>query len=191
MMMAAPTEYIEINDFSPGIHGDYNASGNSSTNTTNVGTLRGAIPAGNGAATVENTYDCTADLTGALIPLPRATNGVTQQVLPGGNTQAGQTTRMPASMNASYLLDAVIVPDTYGAANDPTGFDRIYTVWNYRYSPANDSTYSTFVHGRQYRTGGSLPLYDFLFAKYTHAWPGQFASASMAKVRLATLYAIS
>jgi hypothetical protein len=185
--MATPTEYIEISDFSLGIYGDFNASGNSPSNTTNVGTLRGAIPVGNGAATVENTTDCTSDQTGALIPLPKAVVGVTQQVLPGGNAQAALTTRMPAGMNASYLLDAVIVPDTYGVPNDIVGFDRVYTVWNYRYSPANNSTYSTFVHGRQYRTAGALPLYDFLFAKYTHAWPGEFASASMVKTRVATL----
>lgn len=181
--MANPTDYIEINDFSPGIYGDFNASGNSPTSTTNVTTLRGAVPAGNGAAVVENTYDCTADQTGALIPLPKATVGRTQTLLPGGNANNG-TTRMPAGMNFSYLLDAHVIPRSYDGMGDATGGDRIYTLWNFRYDPAGTSSYSNFLMGREYRNYGATSLYDFLWQKVTSTWSGQLASGSMDTARL-------
>lgn len=182
--MATPDDFIEITDFRPGIYGDFHASGNTVAASTQSPTLRGAVPAGNGAATVENTFDCTADQTGALVPLPKATVGRTQQVLPGGNTNAGNSNFMPVGMQASYLLDAKVIPNSYTQAPDAVGGNRVYTFWNHRYSPAGSGSYSTFVQGRQYRDFGPMSFYDFLWQKYTTGWPGQFASASTTATRL-------
>lgn len=184
--MAEPDTWIEITDFTPGIWGDMHATGNTVASSTQLSTLRGTATAGNGAATVENTFDCTADKTGALIPLPKKTVGRTQAVLPGGNTNAGNTNFMPTNYGASYLLDAQIVQRSFTTA-DPTGGDRVNTLWSFRYSPAGNSTYSQFIQGRQYRNYGATSFYDFLWYKETYTWPGLFPSGSMTQARLGPL----
>lgn len=66
--MADPDAYIEISDFSPGIHGSLFASADARKSASP--TLKGAIP-GNGIARVDGTHGCYADQTGALVPFPR------------------------------------------------------------------------------------------------------------------------
>ena len=54
--------WITIDDFSPGIHGDYHSG--------ITGTTRGSAYLQNGAAVIRSTYRCCSDQVGALVPLP-------------------------------------------------------------------------------------------------------------------------
>lgn len=188
-MPGEPDSFIEINDFSPGIFSDFHATDNTVADTTNQSDLRGALPTSNGAATVENTYDCIADKLGALVPLPKAVLGQSQTCLPGGNTNAGNTNYMPAGLNAAYLLDAEVVPRSFtnGTTGSHAPHDRVYTLWTHRYDPVGGAAYKEFIQGRMWNLG-SATAYDFLWAKGTSTVQPFLASGSLTTVRL-TSYA--
>jgi hypothetical protein len=90
--------FIEIADFSPGIHSDRSAA--QTVRGTAATDLAGALP-GNGAARVANTENCHADKTGALVPLPRArTTGMQDAIYPGLPLEQSRPYR--------YVLDAQV-----------------------------------------------------------------------------------
>jgi hypothetical protein len=157
--MANPTEYIEISDFSPGIFSDYHTS---------------AIRAPNGAATVDGTYRCCSDPSGALIPLPRAQAGRTH-TLPAGNSPDS----WPANRKIVYQLDATIqapIPPTNNSwqANSPTLtadnnyiIHVIYGFWRAVFDDAISSGlgYHYYQLGRSYMywLGVAQTTRDFFF----------------------------
>lgn len=100
--MANPTEYIDISDFTPGIFSDYHAS-----NGNPVATANGFVRGKNGAAVLEDTYRCCADISGALVPLPKKTANKTLTI-PANTT----TAYWPTNHLAYYILDAAIMGPT-------------------------------------------------------------------------------
>src|SRR5690606_38653820 len=134
--------------------------------------IRGFIP-GNGAATIENTYGCRADKTGALVPL-------NHQYLTFAPTTAGIPTdnyglaNRPASRVAAYVLDAEISAHRfYGGANYGFGAHdySVFVMWGSSYAPDDLGAtlgYYPYVLGREYILN---PLFaqwelDFMFAKW-------------------------
>ena len=106
---------VVISDFSPGIYGDYHG-GITSTSSA-------SIPR-NGAATIENTYECCADSTGALVPLPARTPDPWGTQVPFGD---------PAQESATYLLDAEVqAPFTSSVGTIPgaVGGPSVFTLWH-------------------------------------------------------------
>lgn len=104
MSTTAP-KFISIDNFAAGIHADhhYNAG------PTVVSSQQGSIVV-QGAATIQNTYRCCADRTGALVPLPRLTAGPTSDRLP---TASNAASKYVSGRAASYLLDAAVMTDLY------------------------------------------------------------------------------
>ena len=157
--MANPTEYIEISDFSPGIFSDYHFS---------------AIRAQNGAATVDGTFRCCSDPSGALVPLPRAIPGRTH-TLPAGNSPDS----WPDFRKIVYQLDATIqapIPPVNNAwqANGPrlTADDNyiihvIYGFWRAVFDDGISSGlgYHFYHLGRSYMywLGVAQATRDFFF----------------------------
>jgi hypothetical protein len=97
-VMALAVDWINIADFSPGIFAD----------------LHGGIAAGsrgsvltNGAATIDGTYRCCADPSGALVPLPAATTVQTAISIPDAVTYG--TSGFPATFPGAYVLEAQVI----------------------------------------------------------------------------------
>jgi len=99
MATTQQTARLVISDFSPGIFADFHAS----QAETPANTVEGALPV-LGAATIENTFRCGSDRTGALVPLPKLAAGPIRS-LPAGN--------WVTSRQALYLLDGMALTDLY------------------------------------------------------------------------------
>jgi hypothetical protein len=164
--MASPTQFIEITDFSPGIFGDLHALSNQHSASDPTSTkARSTLM--NGAATIENTHGCRADISGALVPLPIRQPFLTME----GVTQPQQTTPsfMPADIRGMFLLDAQIgVPYENESASTDEG---IFTMWGFVVSPGGDGAgqYLVYALGREFRpwtTTDVLPegAIDFMFS---------------------------
>jgi hypothetical protein len=82
--MREDAEFIEINDFSPGIFSDYHYSSTQTPPETSDGNLYAAA----GAATIDGTFRCTADRTGSLTPLPKLVAGKRTNILPTAGNAA-------------------------------------------------------------------------------------------------------
>jgi hypothetical protein len=157
--MAAPTEYIELADFSPGMFSDYHTA---------------AIRAPNGAATVADTFRCCADPSGALVPLPKAVAG-RSHTLPTGTDAASAS--YPVGRKAVYQLDATIqgpIPPTNNSwqanATDLDGKDNfiVHVMFGMWYAVNADGAASGFHFyqiGRSYRRwlGVDQTTLDFFF----------------------------
>lgn len=167
--MASPEQFIEISDFSLGIHSDMHAV----TTTAGSPTIKGAIP-GNGAARVDGTARCRADRTGALIPLPKRIDGLIHS---GPMPATGSSNQDPAR-EGKYLLDAEVGPSTsaneqqiYIDSISPSGGNRepaVFTLWGFYWSPTANSRYMAYVLGSEYRpweAGTSTRRWDFLFGR--------------------------
>jgi hypothetical protein len=93
-------QWLTLNDFSPGIHGDYH--------TGVEGNVAGGVNR-NGAATLDSTFGCCADPSGALVPLPRvAAPGPTLTV------PVVEGTFQPPAQRGFFLVDAL----AYGPVSD-------------------------------------------------------------------------
>jgi hypothetical protein len=126
-MATVTTDTIEISDFSPGIHADYHFGAGATVASTQAGSI--LVP---GAATVEGTYRCCADRSGALVPLPKLTAGPTSGRIP---TAANGAAKYVTGRVASYLLDAIVLSDAYvegevvAANTDRAGVLTLYGQW--------------------------------------------------------------
>lgn len=142
-MAGNTTEWIAVSDFTPGIFGDFHGAGG----TGNPGSsTRGAIMR-DGAATIEHTYGCRADRSGALVPLPKRTAGKQQTLLPGGNANA-TTSYYPTGYIGAYLLDACLVQVGLTSPTDTW----VFTLWSFLYSTGGTgASYKEMVTGMMYR----------------------------------------
>ena len=191
--MAAPEEFIEINDFSPGIFSDIHAGLDTARFPGPAAdTVRGFKP-GNGAATVENTYSCRVDKTGALIPLPQAFSS--SHSTEGIPTNLYTTANRPAAAPAAFLLDVEVSPPRWYdlVFNNATEVSSVYCLWGFFYAPAGDgvaNNYYAYVLGREYRIGAFYQnVYDYLFSRSTNRYTNTdtkfgFPAGSLANSRL-------
>lgn len=175
--MASPEEFIEITDFGLGIWSDMHAA-----------TIAGLIAADNadnaafqrqpnGAATIENTYNCKVDRSGALIPLPAA--AIFADTPLTGHIPANEytTANRPADHPYAMLLDAELSPQRWYfeldtgnplALSAPTA-PSIYTLWGFFHNPDDDGVadgYYLYILGREYRYRAPFePVYDYAFMR--------------------------
>lgn len=166
--MANPADYITIDDFSPGIYSDYHAaSGQPAAGTT------GYIGPKNGAATIEDTFRCTADASGALVPLPKATASSRTITLPVTQT----TAYMPANYRSYFLQDAAIMgPVQSQIALNESGEDGYmlaasYTFWHAHAGDGVASGYFQYNITRLFQTSThkSDPFFDRSTDQYSSA----------------------
>lgn len=148
------TEYIELADFSAGIHADRH--GSVSPRFTASDTQRGALM-GNGIARVDGTSRCHADKTGALVPLPKAlATGPVDSVTPGRQLQTERPYR--------YVLDAQIGNELVDG-NETTATPWSQTkrrvtqiMWGSVLATRGGGTfYTATVIGREYRSWLTFP----------------------------------
>src|SRR5690606_11500223 len=170
--MADPEDYIEIADFSPGIWSDIHASDNSSSPPEMGDGIRGFLPV-NGAATIENTWQCHADKTGALVPLPTIVPPSDADHWEGGipDQRYGPQYRPPTRPGA-YVLDAELSPFRFYlgsnyAKNAPNW--SLHILWGFYYDTGADgqsNSYHPYILGREYR---GIALWqrklDFMFCR--------------------------
>lgn len=160
--MANSENFIEITDFRPGIHGDFYAG------NTAVPTQTSNVAAGNGSATIANTYSCIADRTGALTPLPKPVSEITQTLLPLGNAYASQPLYMNSFTNFACLHDAQFLNSGYTFYAPGTSLnDRqisLSTIYSYRFDPAGGGVHRPYVHGITWHyTSGAWTRTDGIF----------------------------
>lgn len=158
--MREEADFIEITDFSPGIFSD-NHFGGPVPGASQGGTK---INMANGAATIENTYRCCADMTGALVPLPKLVAGKTSGVLP---TASNASDRYMTGHHASYLLDGMVRGDFYVEDSlNPATADRpsVYTMYGMAYKVTGDPNFQWTVIARNDR------LYQSSSAKLDIMW---------------------
>lgn len=143
--MGEPATFIDINDFSPGIVGDrHGFTGPSSTSNPNNSSTVGLN--GNGAATIDDTFGCAVDPTGALVPLPgRALIDQTPWQQFAEAAHVG-TNYFPAGKLGYYLLDARVMPytvtDTHNAGTER---DSLFLTFGAFYDPGNTGAYRQLV----------------------------------------------
>lgn len=175
--MAAPEEFVEITDFRPGIWSDmYAASRSGDFALPSASTIKANMP-GNGAATIENTFNCKSDKGGSLVPLPeRIVSDITPVT---GHIPADQytTAHRPAAFPAAYLLDAEVSPPSWyfniTTGNPLPGVNlnamSIYTLWGFFHAQDGlgvSDGYFLYVLGREYRPYAPFePVYDYLFTR--------------------------
>lgn len=144
--MGQPQEFIDINDFSPGIF--VNEHGFSSmTATANPNNVSSMGPGVNGAAVVDDTFGCHADMAGALTPLPKGnlTAQTGWQVF--GNSGQQGTTYYPTGMVGYYVLDFRIISYTVTDDHDAmTERDCAFVLFG-AFWANNDSAYRQLVWG--------------------------------------------
>lgn len=167
--MAAPTHFITINDFSPGIWSDFHSAKNSFVDgNPNARSFMPSMKT-NGAAVAENTFKCCVDATGALIPLP-ARNIFYTDPLPSQLTSANPAFQ-PANRKGIYILDAQSGPiQSVGLTSALNGDNTsIYITYGFMWAPLGDGVangYQTYVMGREYRSWSSNQFsMDFVFCQ--------------------------
>jgi hypothetical protein len=160
--MREEAQFIDINDFSPGIFSDYHYGSGRSV----VETQEGSIFAGNGAATVENTARCCADRTGALVPLPKLIVGKTTNRLPVADNDADNYL---SGVHANYLMDAYVRGDMFVYTEEtPADVDRagVYTMYGFPYDPGNLGTaYWTVIATLHRLFEGASEQHDLMWAR--------------------------
>ena len=147
-------DYITIDDFSPGIYGDWQAS-------------KAQMPAADGAAQVTDTWGCVASPSGGLMPGPRSVQTATQALL-----EADGANRYPTNENrlvtlAFRNLFPVHNPlensaKTWGAQdpNAPDFLDKTFVVWGYFYDSGGASNFRQKGRSRVYKFYHDNSTYD-------------------------------
>lgn len=147
------TEWVTVSDFSPGIVGDFHGAAGQVGNTTRGSVLR------DGAATVEHTYACHADSSGALVPLPQRTTAATQTLLPAGNAYASSS-YYPTLAIGAFLLDAHAISSTSPSASVQAA---IMGLWGFQFNTSGAGTnYKGMFLGRMFRLPAGT-TYDFFW----------------------------
>lgn len=164
--MGEPLEYIIIRDFSPGIYGDrvggagatlYPTAqqGNQTFSSMDLGqneqrnyarTQNGQIDFPNGAATIKDTFGCTADDAGVLVPFPVGQgrfSGVAADTF--GAVSDTAPTFYPTDRVGQYLLDARVQGYVDSGFETVNGCDVVYMAWAAYYDPSHTSTYRQLV----------------------------------------------
>lgn len=163
------TEYIEIADFSPGIHSDTHIAATPLPSRVTAGEIKGTL-FGNGIARVDGTNRCHADKTGALVPLPKAqATGMRDNITSPVNNRTERPFR--------YVLDAQIgntlvdATETEAAPFAETRRTLLQIMWGFDVVGATG--WNAAVIGREYRlwlsfpgsySNTDLPLVDFLIS---------------------------
>jgi hypothetical protein len=152
--MAAVSEWIEIMDFSPGIYSARNANNQSSTRK-------------DGAATIENTYRCKADMSGRLVPLPGRGAGISTSVHNHIPVDAGiLDSAFSPSLPDTYTLDGLVMSPRYSTlqVSQPTNPDQVHMMWG---AVLNfDGGFRYYIGGRQYNEYNSAqPSKDFVLSR--------------------------
>jgi hypothetical protein len=153
------TTRILINDFRPGIHTDYHAS----AAQTPAETVEGATLVAPGAATLEDTYGCCADASGALIPLPSLTTGKSSERLP---TASNADAKYLTGMAKSYLMDGALLTDmfmegTYTSSDSDRA--AVFTMYGQWYETTNFNWVVIATMHRPFQ--GSSEAQDILYSK--------------------------
>ncbi|MCZ2110626.1 MAG: hypothetical protein LC118_13850 [Dehalococcoidia bacterium] len=188
--MAAPIERITIQSFSPGIFSDeaFRAQLKGSADQS----LGDALQPG--AATIDGTYGCVADATGALVPLPART---VQDSSPGVNPAAIAQTFHSDGLAANYLLGAELsgpwgdfysgvdyAPDNQWdiLTTDRAPYETLYTMWAVTVNL--DGSPATATHGfykvRQPRIAARIGTYHTFFFSPEDAW-GNGSSSTVSR----------
>lgn len=157
--------FIEISDFSPGIHSEQ--YGSDTPVFTADPALKGTL-LGNGLARVDGTERCHADKTGALVPLPKAQpTGVRDTITPSTFSATTPPYRyvLDAQIGAT-LVDGSEIEATAFPEKNRTLYQVMWGYWlNFGSGPAPT------VVGREYRSwvdfpdgyDPGLPVVDFMF----------------------------
>lgn len=162
--MREEAEMITIEDFSPGIHSDYHYANAETPSETQEGSIFR-----NGAATVDDTFRCCSDVTGALVPLPELTSGKTSEPLPTGDN--GDSQYLGTSEATSYLLDGIIRGDMFiqgdenAVDDDRAGVFVMYgQAW---YNTGQSSVFEWTVIAQLHRLfEGSTDVHDLMWARF-------------------------
>lgn len=163
--MREDAEMITIDDFSPGIHSDYHYANAETPAATQEGSIFR-----NGAATLEDTFRCCSDVTGALVPLPELTEGKTSEPLPTGDNADTQY-HLSGTEATSYLLDGIVRSDMFiqgdenAVDDDRAGVFVMYGQgW---YETGESSIYEWTVIAQLHRLfEGSTDQHDILWARF-------------------------
>lgn len=138
------SEYvITIPNFTPGIYSDDHVTQNG--NASPDGSVFN-----NGAATVDKTYRCHADMTGALVPLPARENRVNEAILPLG---AGQPTHYISSNHQeSYMQDIKVatVPTGLGVP-DAADDVEVHIIHGFVWDPVPVNSFAYYALVRVYQ----------------------------------------
>lgn len=158
--MAAPTEFIEINNFTPGIFADYHHGDGITPTETNDGNI--LVP---GAAVIDDTYRCCADRSGALVPLPKLRKGRVSAVLPTADNDAAH---FPTGHLANYLMDGYVRGDMF-VYDDlaPETPDRagVYTMYGFPYKVAGDANFQWTMIAQLTREFDASGFHDLMWAR--------------------------
>jgi hypothetical protein len=164
--MREEAQFIDINDFTPGIFSDYHYGSGRSL----VETQEGSIFAGNGAATVDDTARCCADRTGALVPLPKLVVGKTSNILPTADNDSGN---FLTGVHANFLLDAYVRGDMFVYGDQQAAdADRagVYTMYGFPYEVGTEGTeYWTVIAQLHRLFDSSSAQHDLMWAKCTQS----------------------
>lgn len=149
--MSQVDDWVVIDDFTPGIHSDFHQAG--SGNST-------AQPR-NGAATVTGTWRCTADRTGALVPLPRRVLGYSAHPW-----QTHDPAGYSGGVAQAQLLDAIVMgPISSGDGGAlPANPDAVYMLHGMNYDAALGTARRQYILGKAVPQFGATS-WDFLFAR--------------------------
>lgn len=163
--MASPEQFIEINDFSPGIWSD--ATGTNAPDYT-AANASSAIPFVNGMAHPDGTARCRADRSGALIPLPMPARP-DSNIMPIPFPVVGQfldPSPAPITYDGVYVLDAQVVPAPIGGAVGPTKFHpadaRLLILWGMWWDHNLDGNANAYIVGREYSLTNVANAQDFM-----------------------------
>lgn len=138
---------IVIDNFSSGIFADLHGF-SGATATANASNVSSYGPGYNGGATVDDTFGCTADASGALVPLPART-AVTQSAWQpfAGNGETSPN-NFPTGKVGYYTLDARVI--SYMVTDDhdaQTESDGLFILFGAFYDPDDSEDYRQLVWG--------------------------------------------
>lgn len=177
--MARAVDWIAIKDFSPGIFADLHGG--------IAATSRGSLLQ-DGAATIDGTYRCCADPSGALVPLPAATTTQSSVCLPGGNSNVNSA-HYPAGFQGAYLMDVTVMGPVGGAGgskNETTysngeGLIDVYTLYQFFYSPtgASDNWFNMWLGRVWHQADGTTRDY-----MWESSYPSTISNATVANYSL-------
>lgn len=164
------TGRIELSDFRAGIFGDFHLG----SAETPADSHDGAVPVANGAATIENTYRCSADRTGALVPLPRLSGA--QDISGMVGTRTGDAASSPSGFEGAFLVDAVVADGLVGTSTAELGVFCLYRFFR------NDRAYA-MVRFHELHRDGTVREVHLTRNRDDVASPTRLTGANFAKTR--------
>lgn len=141
--MAKATEYITIDDFTPGIFGAFYQHGYTPT-------PEGHSISQPGAAVMEGTYRCGADLTGSLVPLPALAVGKTA-------SPPGVITDYPSGQPWVYQVDAFVRSKVNATTTESPDPWEVFVHWYFCSDVDVHGTFRVYSLTRLYREWEDTP----------------------------------